>query len=171
MNNEQRKKEILKLLEKSEVPLTGTALAKQFQVTRQIIVQDIALLKAEKYHIISTARGYLLQKEKEKGIQRKITVCHSAEKIEEELQIIVDLGGRVLTTSVEHPFYGEMGEALNIKSRKDIKVFIQKIYETGCEPLLKLTKGRHCHTIEAEEEEILNEICQELEKKGYLTKE
>lgn len=168
MNIEQRKKEIVYLLEKAEFPLTGSALAERFGVTRQVIVQDVALLKAEGMPILSTARGYLLQKEQKTAKRKKIIVCHSSEKIQEELQIIVDMGGRVLTTSVQHPFYGEVGEELQIKSRKDIQIFLQRIQETGCEPLLKLTKGKHCHVIEADDQKTLEEICEELQKRGIL---
>lgn len=171
MNADERKKEILNILKEQEEPVTGAELAKRFHVTRQIIVQDVALLRAEGVHIISTARGYLLEKmifPEQFMAKRRVTVCHSADKIEEELQIVVDLGGHVLTTAVNHPVYGNLGESLNIKSRKDITRFLARIQETGCEPLLALTKGVHCHMISAESEEALDEICQALKVAGYL---
>lgn len=168
LNNEERKKEIYKTLFESEEPVTGTDLAKRFNVTRQIIVQDIALLRAEKNDIVSTARGYLIQKGTDKGVTRKIRVCHHSDKIEEELKIVVDLGGRVLDTYIEHPVYGNIGESLNVKSRRDVKSFLKKINETGCAPLLSLTNGHHMHTIEADDEASLNEICEELNLSGYL---
>ncbi len=168
MRNEERKKAIYEMLLESEEPITGSELARRFSVTRQIIVKDIGLLKAEGNQILSTARGYLLQKEKACRVKRTVFVCHDAERIEEELQIIVDLGGSVLTTSVKHPFYGNLGESLNIKSRKDISRFMKRIQETGCEPLLSLTKGRHIHIIEADDEETLDEICAQLNRAGYL---
>lgn len=168
MNNEERKKEILKLLYDADGPLTGTSLAKRFDVTRQVIVQDIALLRAEKKSVIATARGYLLAKENADVVRKIVSVCHDAQSIEEELQIVVDLGGRVLTTFISHSVYGELGEALNIKSRRDIASFIKRISDTGCEPLLKLTKGMHKHMLEADTEEVMTEICSELNARGYL---
>lgn len=168
MNRKERKKEIIKLLTESEEPLTGNSIAAYFHVTRQIIVKDIALIKAEGIQIMSTARGYCIHKNVEKNKTRLITVCHEADEIEKELQIIVDLGGKVLTTAIDHPFYGTLGESLNIKSRKDISLFLKRITETQCKPLLQLTKGIHKHIIEAEDEKSLDEICDELNKAGYL---
>ncbi len=168
MTSEERRQEILEILENSEEPVTGADLAQKFGVTRQIIVKDIALIKAEGTQILSTAKGYFVQKKVELFKTRTITVCHSADAIEDELQRIVDLGGRVLDTQVAHPVYGRLGEVLNIKSRKDISVFLNKIHETGCEPLLYLTKGVHMHTIEAEDERSLDEICHALDTAGYL---
>lgn len=168
MNREERKKELLELLEKSGTALTGNVLAEKFHVTRQIIVKDVELLKAEGNDVISTAKGYFIPKKKEKSVQRVITVCHGTENIEHELQIVVDLGGKILTTFVEHSFYGTLGQSLNVKSRKDIQAFLEKIQKTGCQPLLLLTKGVHKHTIEAEDEKTLDEICEALNRAGYL---
>ena len=89
--------------------------------------------------------------------------------MEDELTTIVDLGGKVLTTAVEHPFYGTLGETLNIKSRKDIKNFFDRLKKTKSEPLLKLTQGKHIHIIEADDEESLQEICDALKEKGYIS--
>jgi transcriptional regulator of NAD metabolism len=168
MTSEERRQEILRILESSDEPITGAELARKFCVTRQIIVKDIALIKAEGVQVLSTAKGYFVQKKMELFKRRTITVCHSADAITDELQIIVDLGGRVLDTQVDHPFYGRLGEVLNIKSRKDIGLFLNKLHETGCEPLLYLTKGVHMHTIEAEDEKSLDEICHALDAAGYL---
>lgn len=168
MNREERKKELLVLLNESDAALTGNDLAKKFCVTRQIIVKDMELLKAEGNEVISTKKGYFIPKKKEKSVQKIVTVCHGTENIENELQIVVDLGGKILTTFVEHSVYGTVGQCLNVKSRKDIQIFLEKIQKTGCQPLLLLTKGVHKHTIEAEDEKTLNEICELLDKAGYL---
>jgi len=166
--SENRRREIERLLQESDEPLTGSALAVHFHVTRQIIVKDIALLKAHGSIIVSTAKGYLLEKTVEGFKKRIITVCHDEKSIEDELRIIVDLGGHVLDTAVSHPVYGQLGEALNIRSRKDITLFLKKIKESGCTPLLYLTKGIHSHTIEAEDENSLDEISDALKQAGYL---
>lgn len=168
MNAEERRKEIVRMLMESDEPISGSDFSKKFGVTRQIIVKDIALIKAGNYQILATARGYIVEKQKDTSFKKTIKVCHNADKIEEELQLIVDLGGTVLTTAVEHPFYGTLGEAINIKSRKDIKNFMLRLSETGCEPLLSLTKGEHYHVIQGDSDQTLEEICQELKSKGYL---
>ena len=126
------------------------------------------MLKAQGNTIVSTAKGYLLEKKVEGFKKRIITVCHDEKSIEDELRIVVDLGGHVLDTGVCHPVYGQLGEALNIRSRKDITLFLKKIKESGCSPLLYLTKGVHSHTIEADDEKSLDEICDALNEAGYL---
>mgnify|MGYP001275874091 CR=1 FL=1 len=171
MTSEERRQDMLRLFSESEEPITGSELALRFHVTRQIIVKDIALMKAEGILVISTAKGYFLQKKTEIWKKRTITVCHDEKSMEEELKIIVDLGGRALNTQVNHPVYGKLGEELNIKSRKDIQRFLKKISDTGCAPLLHLTKGVHMHEIEAEDEKSLDEICEALHEAGYLISE
>ncbi len=168
MQSDERRKEILNILNKRTTPVSASALAENFGVTRQIIVKDIALLRAEKTDILSTARGYIINGKDNTVCRTTVNVCHDADKIADELETVIDLGGRVLTTSVEHPFYGNLGETLNIKSRKDIRLFIEKVKSTGCEPLLKLTLGKHSHIIEADDEETIEEIKTALKEKGYL---
>jgi len=168
LNSEDRRREIYRILAERDTAISAAVLAERFDVTRQIIVKDIALLKAEKTDILSTSKGYILNKSDTCCVRKMIQVCHDVECIEDELNAIVDLGGRVLTTAVEHPVYGTLGETLNIKSRRDVKRFLESIRKTGCEPLLRLTNGKHMHLIEADDEECLDEICVELKVKGYL---
>lgn len=168
MNSEERRREIYKILAERDTAISAAVLAERFNVTRQIIVKDIALLKAEKNDILSTAKGYILNKGETVSVRKTVQVCHDVHSIEDELNTVVDLGGRVLTTAVEHPAYGIVGEALNIKSRRDIKKFLENISKSGCEPLLRLTNGKHMHLIEADDDECMEEICAELKRKGYL---
>lgn len=120
--------------------------------------------------MLATAKGYLLQKETDGLCRREIRVCHNREQIGDEMRLIVDLGGYILNTHVDHPIYGSVGESLRIKSRRDIQNFLTKAEETGCMPLLALTNGVHSHTIAAEDEQTLDEICAELKNAGYLMK-
>ncbi|MEA5083702.1 MAG: transcription repressor NadR [Lachnospiraceae bacterium] len=168
MNSEERRREIYKILAERDTAISAAVLAERFNVTRQIIVKDIALLKAEKTDILSTAKGYILNKGEAGSVRKMVQVCHDVESIEDELNTVVDLGGRVLTTAVEHPVYGIVGEALNIRSRREVKKFLENISKSGCEPLLRLTNGKHMHLIEADDEECMEEICAELKGKGYL---
>ena len=78
MGGEKRRENLLKILQESESAVSGTKLATKFQVSRQVIVQDIALLRAKNHDIISTHKGYVLL---DKGnIQRVFKVKHSAER-------------------------------------------------------------------------------------------
>ena len=168
MQSEQRQQNIKKLLAQSDVPVSGSRLAEQFGVTRQVIVKDIGILKASGLNILSTARGYLLPKDTLSPLCREITVWHTKDQIADELRCIVDLGGHIRNTHVDHPIYGNVGEELHIKSRKDIQNFLDKTAQTGCMPLLELTNGVHTHTIAADDVETLDEICEALKQAGYL---
>lgn len=172
MNQKDRKQAILKLLRDKEEPVPGSELAAYFSVTRQVIVKDIALLKAEGTPIYATIRGYQIEKKQSRNtVIRQISVCHDAESIEKELEIIVDLGGHVLSTAIEHPVYGKLGEGLHIKSRRDIQNFLAKVKATECAPLLCLTKGRHTHKIETDDEDTMNAVLTALKEAGYLLSE
>ena len=61
MNGEDRREKIINILRSSSTPVAGVALAKELNVSRQVIVQDVALLRANGTAIFSTNRGYVLQ--------------------------------------------------------------------------------------------------------------
>lgn len=166
MNGTQRRQAILDLLSTVSSPISGTHLAKHFQVSRQVIVQDIALIRAEGTNLISTNRGYLLQTPTQ---AKRIVKCyHSSEEIAEELQTIVDLGGTVEDVFVHHRVYKTLQAELNIHSRLDIQRFLEEIRSGKSTPLKDVTSDYHYHTISADSEETLDLIEQELQKKGFL---
>ena len=135
---------ILALLEEAEEPITGSTLSSLFGVTRQVIVGDVAVLRAQGAGIIATPQGYLLPKAAARGAHRsRVAVRHGAENAElaRELNLIVDLGGTVVDVSVEHPLYGELTANLQLSSRQDVQRFIEKMQELQGEPLLVLTGG------------------------------
>lgn len=168
MDGIKRRKEIIKDLINSEEPIKGSILAKKYSVSRQVIVQDIALLRAQGSSILSTSEGYMMYTIKENTIKRVLPIKHSIEEIEDELMTIVDLGGNILNVIVSHSVYGEISIDMMLNSRKNVQDFMDKINKKDFVPLMKLTKGVHYHTIEADREDILNEIEEELRKKGYL---
>ena len=84
------------------------------------------MIKAGGLPLLATAKGYLLQKETDGLCRREIRVCHNREQIGDEMRLIVDLGGYILNTHVDHPIYGSVGESLRIKSRRDIQNFLTK---------------------------------------------
>ncbi|MBE6023044.1 MAG: transcription repressor NadR [Cellulosilyticum sp.] len=168
MDGEQRRVAILEILSGEDKPISGTYLAKKFKVSRQVIVQDIALLRAKGYDLLATARGYILNKETNTMYQRVILVKHTELETEDELNIIVDNGGRIRNVIILHSIYGELIGDLMLRNRRDVKEFVQKLKETKSNQLLKLTDGTHMHTIEASSLVELDIIEQELKEKGYI---
>lgn len=170
MEGKDRREAIINELLENSKPITGAALAKKYSVSRQVIVQDIALLRAQGIHVISTGEGYFISQPNEGMIKRAITVKHYMSDIEEELNIIVDNGGNVLNVIVSHPIYGEIEVDMMISSRKSVQKFMKSMSSNNFVPLMHLTGGEHLHIIEAEDEETLDDIENELFKKGYLVK-
>ena len=166
MTAARRRDEILQALAGASGPVSAAALAARLGVSRQVVVQDIALLRTEGYPIVSTAKGYLLNEPK--CATRVIKVCHTNEQVEEELTTIVDLGGTVLNVMVNHRVYGRVEAALNIRNRRDVQGFLNDLRTGKSVPLLNVTSGYHFHKISAESEEVLDEIEHALQKKGFL---
>jgi len=166
MTSEIRRKEILKCMNNCSHPLSGTELANQFQVSRQVIVQDIALLRAASHDIISTNRGYLLNAPS--LTQRVFKVRHTTNQIQDELYSIVDSGGNIKDVFVNHKVYGQLRADLSIHSRRDVDDFMDDIRSGKSSPLSTVTAGYHYHTVEAESENALDYIENTLLKKGYL---
>ena len=170
MNGNERRQEILRMLVSAQTPLSGAFLADHFSVSRQIIVQDIALIRADQYDIISTHRGYILHTPCKPT--RVIKVFHTDKEMEDELHIIVDYGGIAEDVSVNHHVYGQLSAPLKITSRRDVQKFLLEIKNGKSFPLNTITSGYHYHTLSADSEETLDIIIHELNKKGYLcTKE
>lgn len=163
---DERRKKIVEMLKRTDTPLSGTRLSEALGVSRQIIVQDIALLRAENEEIIATARGYYIRKEPEERAERVIWVSHNDAQIEQELTIFADLGVWVKDVIVEHPVYGVITGLLNVRSRRDVKEFMKRYRTSQAPPLLVFTNGAHGHTAEAESEEVLDEAEEELRRAG-----
>lgn len=166
MGAEERRRKIAELLRKSEKPLSGTALAERCDVSRQIVVQDISALRQDGYSIISTARGYRMNENP--GVQKVFKVCHTDAQIEDELNLIVDLGGEVEDVFIYHKVYGEVRAKLHIYSRRDVREFLESLKAGTSSPLKNVTAGYHYHTISARDEETLRLIEEALWEKGYL---
>ena len=166
---EQRRETILEWLKTSRDPMTGSELAERTNVSRQVIVQDISLLKAKNEPIIATSRGYVYFKRGNQQKHTQVIAClHDAAQTEHELNILVDNGVTVKDVIVEHPVYGEITASLMLDSRRDVQFFMKKLQDTKASLLSKLTEGVHLHTIEADDEEKLNDACEALKKEGFL---
>lgn len=172
MDGQERREKLIEILKESHIPISGTELSKYLGVSRQVIVQDIALLRAVNKNILSTTKGYLLYYQEKQKVNRCFMVKHTTEQIEDELCTIVDNGGKILDVIVSHEIYGEITTDLIITTRQDVYDFVEKVKTKNTVPLKELTAGIHLHTVEADSEEILDRIETALEKKYYLyTKE
>lgn len=169
----ERRKLIIQMLKLSAQPITGQELAEKTGVSRQVIVTDIALLKASDEPIIATNRGYMyMQKESSNNLYKRIIICqHPPERTEEELQTIVDCGVTVNNVIVEHPIYGELTGSLMISSRYDVEQFLRARKRKDASLLSELTDGIHLHTIEADSIEKLDLACKRLDEIGILYRE
>lgn len=169
MNGLERRNKIIDMLKGSGQPLSGSYLSKVLKVSRQVIVQDIAVLRAEGKEIFATPQGYLIPDYNEvKKISRILACIHNSSEIEDELKTIIAMGGRIIDVMVEHPVYGEMKGMLMLSSMYDVDIFVRKLGDSVGEPLLVLTKGVHLHTVEADNEIKLDMIEKALKEKGYL---
>lgn len=168
MSGEQRRKQIVEIIKNSAHPVSGTELAKQVNVSRQVIVQDIALIRANGIDIISTNRGYIINGNDR--VSRVFKVKHTEEQVEEELNLFVDFGGIVKDVFVYHKVYNVIKVDMNLKSRADVRKYIHEIATGKSSLLMNVTSGYHYHTILAEDEETLDIIQEELWKKGFLAK-
>ena len=164
-----RRKEISSLLICADAPVSGSMLSEKFGVSRQIIVQDISLLKAAGFDIISTHNGYILQSSPLK--ERVFKLKHTTDETEDELTTIVNLGGTVADVFVWHKVYGKVEAKLNIFSDMHIKQFIEGVRSGKSSELMNITGGYHYHTVRAESDEILDKIGKALDAKGYIAPE
>ena len=170
MTGEMRRNQMLQLLREGSDPISGTALAKTFGVSRQVIVQDIALMRAEQMPILSTNKGYMLGPDAVCADQPKrvFFVRHRTEQVLEEFMAVIDLGGRILDVSVEHELYGPIRADLLIENAQDAADFAARLESCPDNPLKVLTDDRHFHTVTAPSEKLLDLIEAELRTRGFL---
>ncbi len=171
MSGEERRERLIDMLSKAgNNPIAGGVLSSTFDVSRQVIVQDIALLRANGIEILSTNRGYLLRVSDTSLCSRVFKLHHEVDETEEKFNIIVDLGGSVKDVFVYHRVYGVVRGELNIKSRRDVAKFMETIRSGSSELLMTVTDNYHYLTVTADNEEILELILDALNKRGFLAK-
>ena len=163
-----RKAAIIEAIRTSETPVSASALARKLHVSRQIIVGDIALIRASGTQIIATPRGYVWERSNA-GSERKIAVLHAPQQMREELYTIVDQGAEAVDVIVEHPTHGQLVGQLQLSSRYDVDQFIDRMQ--GNEPLSQLTHGVHLHTIRCRDAAVFERVENALRKKGLLYEE
>ena len=166
MSGETRRKQIVQLLSQSEKPIPGITLAEKFQVSRQVIVQDMAVIRAATPGILSTTRGYVIQQDS--SCVREFKVRHESDQTAEEMNLIVDCGGRICNISISHRVYGRVSAEMDIRSRQDVNEFITALNNSNSSALSNATSGYHYHLVEAASEERLDLIEEQLKKAGLL---
>lgn len=167
---EERRKLLLEWLRNSTTPLTGADLADRTNVSRQVIVQDISLLKAKNEPIVATSEGYIyLQSTAEDHLVQQVIVCqHTPQQTREELLLIVDHGVTVKDVKIEHPVYGDLSASVMVSNRIEVEQFLTKIKTTNAPFLSQLTDGLHLHTLEADSIDKIKAACEALQKAGIL---
>lgn len=169
MKAEVRRRELFSILKNRQKPITGSELAEEFNVSRQVIVQDIALLRAGGKEILATSQGYIMPDNKGmKTVETTIACRHSNKEVRDELMTIVNYGAKVTDVIVEHPIYGELRGILMIQSPADVNRFMEKYCQQEVSLLSALTGGVHLHTVQAMNETVIKRLKVALEKKGYL---
>jgi hypothetical protein len=169
MNASRRRTRILDYLRAAQAPLSATALAQKLSVSRQVIVGDVALLRAAGEAVTATPRGYVLDRPRP-GLTRTVACLHSGADMGRELTLMVDQGCTVVNVIVEHPVYGQLTGPLDLSSRYDITEFIRKVEENAARPLSLLTDGIHLHTLRCPDEGAFERAVAALEEAGFLAK-
>jgi transcriptional regulator of NAD metabolism len=162
---EERRELILKALEGAG-RVTATQLAAELNVSRQIIVSDVAILRARGYDIVATSRGYERGAGQAFGYVDQVSCRHGPGDILREFDIIVDNGGTVLDISIAHPVYGIITAGLYIRSRRDARRFAAEMERQNGRPLSVLTEGAHLHTLGCASREEFEAIARELRAAG-----
>lgn len=172
MTSDKRREKIEEVLKNNTEPITATQLAKQFSVSRQVIVGDIALMRASGLKISATPRGYVLNLDSETSDTIFTVACrHVQDNMATELFVIVDNGGTIMDVTVEHPVYGEISGELRISTRYEANIFLEKIKNYEAQPLMMLTGGIHLHKIKCKDEQIKKRIIKELKKENIIFEE
>lgn len=172
MSAEKRRTTLREILTTRPGPINASSLAGELGVSRQVIVGDIALLRAAGLDIIATARGYMLTPVVTSGrFVGKIACQHSLDQTEQELAAIVSLGGEILDVVVSHYLYGEITGQLNITTQADVQDFIRRVRHNEAKLLSELTDGIHLHTVACADKATFDAILAELKAQGFLYRE
>ena len=163
-----RRAAIAEILSSAQGPVSATALARRLAVSRQIIVGDVALLRAAGADIAATPRGYLMGTAPGAGVVRQVACVHAPEDMGRELTAIVDAGGEVVDVVVEHPVYGQLTGELRVRSRYDVEQFLRRVEAHGAKPLSDLTGGIHLHTLRCPDQEVFQRVITALDREGFL---
>ncbi len=166
MTTAQRRTEIIEILKKATHPVAAKELAAHFEVSRQVIVQDMAVIRVSTPGILSTTRGYVLQQDNVNA--REFKVCHTPDQTVEEMNLIVDCGGHIKNISISHRVYGRISADMDIRSRQDVNEFVETLKNSRSSVLSNATSGYHYHLVAADSQKRLDMIQEKLREAGFL---
>lgn len=166
MKADIRRAEILSLIGNSDQPVPASVLKDKFNVSRQVIVQDVAILRANGYDVIATNRGYTISSAAQAS--RVFKCRHTLEELLTEGELILSLGGRIENIFVNHRVYGRITARLDLKTRTDLEELYRSLVSGASKPLMSVTDGYHYHTVYAPSEQTLDEIESALRANGFL---
>ena len=165
-----RRQTILAMLQNAPSPVSAGTLAGKLGVSRQVIVGDIALLRAAGEEISATPRGYVMARPAPGAwVVRTVACVHTSAQMGDELRAMVDAGAEVVDVIVEHPVYGQLTGPLRLTCRRDVEEFLHRA--EGAEPLSSLTGGIHLHTLRAPSRAVLDRTLSALREQGFLLEE
>ncbi|KRM54942.1 transcription repressor NadR [Lacticaseibacillus sharpeae] len=161
-----RQTQIKAQLMAADTPVSATTLAKKYNVSRQTIVGDVALMRALGEKIIATPRGYEYERPSK---NEALLVCkHLPVDAADEMRRIVHNGGVIKDVIVDHPLYGQLRGTLLVRTDADINMFTAKMKLNKGRMLSELTGGVHMHTVAYDQQEDLTAIKAALRDAGYL---
>lgn len=166
MKRSARREEILSLLGNTETPIPASFLSEKFGVSRQVIVQDVALLRANGYAITATNRGYVLITDKQ--VSRVFKCRHTFDEIIDEGNVVINAGGTIEDIFVNHRLYGRISARLNLRNKTHVEELYRSLVSGASKPLMSVTDGYHYHTVSAPDEATLDKIESILRESKFL---
>ncbi|MFB4158899.1 transcription repressor NadR [Geomicrobium sp. JSM 1781026] len=165
----ERREAIVQWLKEEGAPLKGGELAERAGVSRQVIVQDMSILRAKEEPVLATAHGYMYMGDGQANNEREwIAVRHAPDEMKDELYTFVDYGLTVNTVVIEHEVYGELSGRIDVSNRRDVDAFCERVTDSGSALLSQLTDGVHLHLVEASRKEQITNAKAALREKGFL---
>lgn len=172
LQTKKRREKLAEILREAKQPVTGSDLARCLGVSRQVIVGDIGILRAQGMNIFATLQGYRTSVQEIDADHLASIFCrHDRIGLEKEFFIILKHGGKIKDVAIEHPLYGEFRAALMIESIEQAKDFLQRFDDLAAEQLSIATGGFHYHMLEAPDQEALERIKKSLKEQGILVTE
>jgi uncharacterized protein len=170
---EGRRARLTAILRARSDAVPGGELARLLGVSRQVVVQDIAVLRAAGATVVPSPRGYLWRPsddglERAGRVRARVAVRHSQAETATELHALVAAGVRVVDVVVEHPLYGELRGYLDLGTPEEVDAWVESLARHQASLLSVLTGGVHLHTLEATDPLALTEARDRLAALGFL---
>ena len=153
-----RREKIVTMLREGRRSITGSELAEQFGVSRQAIVNDMAIIRAGGADISGSPLGYRWDGDAPpEGVFAVLACKHDREG--------------VLDVVVQHELYGEVRADLMIASHRDVQRYSEAVRRADAQPLSSLTGGVHLHHVRAPDAVALESARRDLALLGYLVED